>query len=836
MNIALRWLRQHLDFDLDAEATAEILTSIGLEVESLETWISHPGGLEGLVVGEVLEVSAHPNADKLRLTRVNAGGPEPLPIVCGAPNVAAGQKVIVALPGATLHPSSGEPFTIKPSKIRGERSEGMICAEDEIGVGESHDGILVLPAETPVGLTAAAYFGVESDTIFSIGLTPNRPDAFSHRGVARDLYAALRTRGHRAVLRSPELPTLPRSAEELGAEALPIRVDLLSPEACPRYSGVVMDGLQVGPSPAWLQRLLASVGVRSINNVVDITNFILHEYGQPLHAFDYDAIGGAAVQVYRAQPGQQLVTLDTQTRELDAGDLVIADAEKPMCLAGIYGGLNSGVREQTQRLFLESACFEARGIRRSALRHGLRTDAASRFEKGCDPNRTIEALQRAVALLGELAGARLASPLYDIYPVRTEPARIPLRWEKLDRLIGFRIPQDEVLAILDFLGMERTQQLADGMEVAVPTDKPDVLREADLVEEILRIYGMDRIPLPSALRSSIIAPIDDASEQRRHRMATLLNGAGFSEIFSNPITRSRYLGAAGSEGPSGPGSAAVQSPAAPGSATQVVALANSLNAELDILRPDLVYGGLEAIARNVNRRRENLRLFEFGRVFSRVEGPQGEALREREQLGLWLCGNRHPESWRQAAAAQDYFDLKEAVALVLQRCGLNDWRQETLSEHPLLQFGEQYSTGGEIAVTFGRVSADLTGLFDLRLPVGYAAFNWDLLDPGQVLSAARYQPLSRFPAVRRDLALVLDSATAFRDVEALVLREGGVLLREVFLFDRYEGPGLGEGRKSYGLGLHFRDDRATLTDKQVDKVMQNLMKACEQELNATIRR
>ncbi len=846
MKISLNWLRQYINTDLDAGEIAATLTSIGLEVEGISPYTSHPGGLEGLVIAEVLEVLKHPDADKLSLCKVEVGTGTALPIVCGAPNVGAGQKVVVALVGSTLYPSQGEPFTIKKAKIRGEVSEGMICAEDEIGLGQDHSGIIVLPPEAQTGTPAAEYFGVERDQILEIGLTPNRSDAFSHLGVARDLYAALCARGKKAELclpgsaaavkpgsnavgsQAPEQPspgaqdsasasTQPSPATTLPAQAgtlPPFPVTVHEPEACLRYSGIALSGLSVGPSPEWLKRRLASIGVRSINNVVDVTNFILHEYGQPLHAFDADRIKEKQIHVRFLPAKTRFVSLDGAERELGEKDLMICDAEKPLCMAGIYGGLNSGVTESSKNIFLESACFEARHIRRSSTAHGLRTDAAARFEKGCDPNMTLDALIRAVALLLECAGGQVASGISDVYPIVQEPREVSLRWTALQRLIGIDIPQKDVSDILTFLGMGMKTQTRDAITVWVPTSKTDVTREADLIEEVLRIYGMDRVPLPQNLRSSIVPPMADAKEQGRFRMGSLLNGAGFSEIFSNPVTRSRYLKNLDD---------AAQK--------RVVRLANSLNAELDIMRPDLLFGGMEAVARNLNRRRERLRLFEFGRVFEQHQG----GFEEPEQLGLWLCGPQNAESWRNPAAAANFFDLKENVERVLLRCGLEQWDSRS-SEHPFLEYGQDYLHADQKIVSFGRVSEGLSALFDLKLPVFYAALNWDILGVRLRQHQTRYRPLSRFPLLRRDLALVLDKGIAYRDVESLARQNGGKLLREVFLFDVYQGSNLGEDKKSYGIGLNFGDDQATLTDGQIEKVMQKLIRACETELNATIRR
>lgn len=836
MKISLHWLSQYLDGMPEPQVVADILTAIGLEVEGMTDYCSHPGGLEGLVVGEVVECFPHPNADKLRLTKVNIGSVEALPIVCGAPNVAAGQKVVVAPVGCTLYPAGGEPFEIKKAKIRGEVSEGMLCAEDEIGLGSSHEGILVLPAETTVGSRVADYFGVTRDTVLEIGLTPNRSDAFSHLGVARDLHAACSTRGISTRLRLPELPAF--TALPHSNSSFEIAVNVENTEACPRYSGIALDDIVVGPSPEWMQKRLSAIGVRPINNVVDITNFILHEYGQPLHAFDADKIAGSALHIGTRPAGSPFVSLDGVTRSLHADDLMINDTEKPLCMAGIYGGLDSGVSASTKRLFLESATFHARWIRRSFTRHGLRTDAAAHYEKGTDINITVTALQRAAGLLAEYAHATVAADPVDVYPNPWNPEPIRLRWDRLNSLIGTIIPKQEVHDILGRLQMQTSAEDESGMLVLAPSDKTDVTREVDVVEEILRIYGMDRIPLPASLHSNIVAVRADTREQARYHTARFLNGCGFTEIFSNPITRSTYLE---TEHTATRQAEAVS--AAGYLPDQVVRLANSLNAELDVMRPDLIYGGLESLVYNINRRRSNLRLFEFGRVFSASSrSKQKESisdtdteLTENEQLGLWLCGESHEPSWRKAAESTDFFDLKSTVHQVLDRCGVA-WTASAETTHPCLDFGLDYFLDGQKTVSFGRVGKALASRFDLRIPVYYAAFSWDFLMSARENRKLSYRALSRFPAVRRDLALVLDEAIAYGEVERIARQRGGKWLREVFLFDAYQGDNLGQGRKSYGIGLSFRDDQSTLTDKQVDQIMQQLIGAYEKELNATIRR
>ncbi len=828
MDISLDWLRGCLDggaqsadgvAGLSAEGLAARLTGIGLEVEGLRDWCSHPGGLEGLVVGLVLEAEAHPDADRLKVTRVDVGphAEGPLPIVCGAPNVAAGQKVIVALVGTTLHPTGGEPFTIKKAKIRGQVSEGMICAEDEIGTGKSHEGILVLPADTPVGMSAAEVFGVRRDTILEIGLTPNRADANSHLGVARDLAAALNADGGTVRVAVPQ--GLPDPFARTG-EPFPVTVE--TPEACPRYAGVLLEGVTVGPSPDWLRQRLEAIGVKAINNVVDVTNYVLHHWGQPLHAFDADRLRGGRIAVRTWPEGTPFMTLDGDERKLRATDLTISDAEGPVCLAGIYGGLGSGVTAGTTRVFLESATFDPLWIRRSASAHGLRTDAAAHFEKGTDPNAPPRALAHAVALLGELAGARPAAPASDHYPAPVEPAEVLLRWSRLDRLVGEALPRERVTRILDALGMApaATGEGDDaGLRCRVPTDKTDVTREADLIEEVLRLHGMDRVGAPATIRSNLSAAAATDAETLRHRTADFLVGRGFREAFTNPITRGAYLKA--------------HWPSAP-----AVPLANSLNAELDTMRPSLVFGALEVVAWNAKRQRDFPAGFEFGRVFAPAPEGAAEPFTETEHLALWMSGRAEPESWRGGRDAVDYIDLKGAVTALAERLGLPLEGREDLDRAslPWMAWGEAVFTGGEKILTFGRLDPGLEKAFDLRRPVFYAAFDWDAVLRVRGGRETVFRPVSRMPAVRRDLALVLPRETRFADVEAAVRRQAGPLLRHLVLFDAYEGDRLEAGRKSYGIGLSFRDDKATLTDKQVDKVMQRIIRHCETELQAAVRR
>lgn len=827
MTISLNWLKEYLELNLPADEVADLLTSLGLEVEGMETVEPVKGGLAGVVTGHVLEACKHPNADRLTLTRVDVGNGQVLQIVCGAPNVAAGQKVLVALPGATLYPIEGEPIQLKKGKIRGEVSEGMICAEDELGLGTDHSGIMVLPEDTPVGLPAAEYFHFEADTIFEIGLTPNRTDAICHVGVARDLAAALRWRYKRQL--SLKLPSVDAFAAPC-ENPFDMQVIVENEEACPRYAGIVIEGVHVGPSPDWLQNRLRTIGVRPINNVVDVTNFILHELGQPLHAFDLDAIDGHTIRVKTLPEGTLFVTLDGQERTLSAEDLMICDGNsKPMCIGGVFGGLESGVKDSTTRIFLESAHFNPRYIRRTSARHKLRTDAAQVFEKGSDPNICVYALKRAALLLCELAGGRLASPLFDHYPKPMDPARVTVSWEYVNRLIGTDLKREEVTHILQALEIPITEQNDEGFTVAVPTYRADVNRPADVVEEILRVYGLDNVPLPSQMRISPVHNPYPDDNQIRQAAAAYLAANGFYEIMSMSLSRAPlYTEVMGM------------------SPEQLVRIHNTSNATLDVMRPTMVFSGLEAIAYNVAHGQPNLKLFEFGKSYhpkansgDKIAGDVTEYFSEQRHLALFLTGDRWPESWRvteKPAPQADFYTLKTHVENLLRRLGVNSWQQSEASAEVFL-YGLRYHRGPQELVSFGKVQPALAKAVDLKREVFYADIAWDAITAAARQLTITYTEPSRFPSVRRDLALLIDNSVRYTDLEAAARKAEKQLLREVNLFDVFEDEQkLGKGKKSYALGFLFQHPERTLQDAEVDAIMEKLIRLYEEKFNAHVRR
>ncbi|MEL6635926.1 MAG: phenylalanine--tRNA ligase subunit beta [Bacteroidota bacterium] len=813
MKISLNWLKDYIDTDLPAAKIAEILTSIGLEEEGMEEKESIKGGLVGIVVGEVLECGRHPNADKLSLTKVDIGREEALQIVCGAPNVAQGQKVMVATIGTTLYDGKGEPWKIKKGKIRGEASEGMICAEDELGIGDDHDGIIVLPETVAVGTPGRDYYEVETDVVFDIGLTPNRSDATSHLGVARDLAAALHiNHQHPRHLKLPDV-----SAFQVGENQLPIAVRVENTEACPRYSGLSIVGLTVKESPNWLKNKLLAIGSRPINNIVDITNFVLHELGQPLHAFDADRIGGGEIVVKTLPAGTTFQTLDEVARELHAEDLMICDGHsKGLCIAGVFGGVGSGVTETTTRVFLESAYFDPKWVRRTSMRHQLRTDAATRYEKGADPNITIYALQRAALLMQELAGGTIASEIIDLYPQPIAPHEIDLRFQRVNQLIGTEIPPERVRAILNALEIEVLAETETGMRVAIPTNKHDVLREVDVIEEILRIYGLNEVPISSQVRSSISLRKKPDPPLVRYMVSETLAGGGAREMMGLSLTQSRYF-----------------REILPLEEAELVFVNNTSNTHLDVMRPVMLFSGLEAVLHNVNRQQGDLRLFEWGKTYR----PDGEGFREREHLTLLVTGYQHGESWLTAERNRvSYYDLKTQVENVLRRLGLESYQVSPLQDE-IWAYGMKYHRGEQILVQFGRVQGQVTKGMGIKQEVFYADFHWDA-----VLKALRkhkidFVELNKYPTVRRDLALVVDNSVKFEDIVRIANKAGKKLLKEVNLFDVYVNEAqLGAGKKSYAVSYLFEDPSRTLKDKEVDKVTNQLIRQYEAQLGATIRR
>lgn len=814
MKVSLNWLKEYIDIPLSPQELSELLTSTGLEVEGMEQVESIPGGLQGVVVGQVIHCEQHPNADRLSLTKVDIGNGDPLSIVCGAPNVAAGQKVLVAPVGTTLHPVAGDPIKLKKTKIRGEVSEGMICAEDELGLGTDHSGILVLPEATPVGQSARDYFDIQTDYVYEIGLTPNRSDATNHIGVARDIAAALQinhdTSGR---LRLPSVDNF-----QIDNRDLPVEVTVENPEACPRYSGLTLQGVTIRESPDWLKQRLLAIGVRPINNMVDVTNFVLHELGQPLHAFDLKAINDQRIVVKTLPKETVFVSLDEMERHLSEEDLMICDgASKGMCIGGVFGGIGSGVTETTRDIFLESAHFNPQWIRRSSMRHNLRTDAAKVFEKGSDPNITVYALKRAALLMKELGGGEIASEIVDIYPQPIQPRQIEVAYDYINRLIGVDIDPAQVRKILEAMEMEILADNGTTFTVAVPTNKADVLRPADIVEEILRIFGFNNVPISSQIRSAMVFSPRPDPTQLRNTVGDLLAANGFYEIMALSLSESRYYQEIVDFVPK----------------EELVYLHNTSNVQLDIMRPTMVFSGLEAILHNQNRQRTDLKFFEFGRTYRK----QGDQYIEQEHLTLFLTGARHQESWHHPQHKEvDFYTLKGFVRLVLERLGLDTYQESPVQEERF-NSALRYHRGKQTLVEFGRLPGSWVKQMGIRSAVWYADFNWDQLLRALRNSSLSVKALNKYPSIRRDLALVVDEGLKFADIERIANKVGKKLLQEVNLFDVYVNEEqLGAGKKSYAVSFLFEDYSKTLRDQEVDRVMEQLIKAYEEQLGAGIRR
>ncbi|MDB5251967.1 MAG: phenylalanyl-tRNA synthetase subunit beta [Flaviaesturariibacter sp.] len=807
MTISYHWLSEYLPVKLDPERLSRILTSIGLEVESMEPFEEVKGGLAGLIIGEVLHTEKHPNADKLTLTRVNIGESTPLQIVCGAPNVAVGQKVVVAPVGTTIHPTSGDPLTMKVAKIRGVESHGMICAEDEIGLGTSHAGILVLPPDAPVGQSAESYFKPFSDTIYEIGLTPNRADAMSHWGVARDVCAYLSHHDRREL--RPVIPNVNLRADQ---QTMSVSVTVENQAACPRYSGVCLSGITIGPSPKWMQERLKAVGVRPINNIVDITNYIQHETGQPLHAFDFAAIRGGRVIVRNEPDGTPFRTLDDKERTLSKEDLVICDAEGGMCLAGVFGGLSSGVTDATTSIFLESAFFDPTTIRRTSFRHGLRTDAATRFEKGIDISNTVNVLKRAAQLVKEICGGVIASDFIDIYPKPEPKKEVILKNQYLKKLSGKNYHSETVKNILISLGFTIIKDSMDALSVQVPHHKRDVSLPADIVEEILRIDGLDNIEIPTAITLTPSVEANYKAEGLKEKIANALVGLGFNEILTNSITNSSYF-----------------------SDTQLastVKLLNNLSTELDVMRAAMLPTALEVIAFNSNRRNTNLRLFEYGKSY-RTDGPGQYS--ETNHLCLYLAGQVAEQNWKGKAVPADIYFLKGAVAAVLQLLGL-PVSFETGEESPHFNGMMVARIEGQVAVKLGQVAPAVTAKYDVKQPVFFANVNWDIVLKAALAQTVKYKEVSRFPAVERDLAVIVPREMPYETLHNGIRKLHLGNLQDVRLFDVFESEKLGAGKKSMAVNFLFLDTEKTLTDKEIDGWMQKIMTTLETDLGAEIRR
>lgn len=808
MTISYKWLSEYLPVTIEPERLSRILTSIGLEVESMHPYEEVKGGLKGLVIGEVLSTEKHPNADKLTLTRVNIGYGEPLQIVCGAPNVAAGQKVVVAPVGTTIYPVTGDPLTMKVAKIRSVESHGMICAEDEIGLGNSHEGIMVLPSDSVAGTPAADYFRPHDDIIYEIGLTPNRMDAMSHWGVARDVCAYLSHHDKKDL--KPKLPSGNGFKVDNHSLAIPVTVE--NEKACPRYSGISIAQITVRDSPAWLQQKLRSIGLRPINNIVDITNFIQHETGQPLHAFDADRISGKKIIVKNLPEGTPFVTLDEKERKLSAEDLMICDEKEGMCIAGVFGGLHSGVTAATKNIFLESACFDPVITRKTSFRHGLRTDAASRFEKGTDISATVNVLKRAALLIKEFAGGEIASEIVDVYPKARPKTEVAVKWHYIKKLSGKNYHPDAVKDILGSLGFEILKEGIDEIRVAVPYHKPDISLPADIVEEIIRIDGLDNIEIPGAITITPALDENFMRETYREKTASALAGLGFNEMLTNSITNAAYFSEEEQLG--------------------MVRMINSLSAELNILRGSLFETALEVVARNLNHRNHSLRLFEFGKAYA-LDGPG--KYRESEQLCLVVSGDKTGDNWKQKHVPFDLFYLKGITENLFRLLGIETEPAISFSV-PKLDNHFIYKHKGQIVAGLGEAKKSVLEKFGIKQPVYYAGLNWELLSGSAGKKAARIRELPRYPAVERDLAMVVAKDMNWGQVEETVQKIRLGKLKDIRLFDIFESEKLGADKKSMAINFTFQDEEKTLTDKEIDGWMAKIMSTLEKDLQAEIRK
>ena len=820
MNISYNWLKEYLDFDLQPEEVAAALTSIGLETGSVEEVQTIKGGLEGLVVGEVLTCEMHPNSDHLHVTTVNVGSGEPLQIVCGAPNVAAGQKVIVAVNGTKLYDGDKE-FTIKRSKLRGVESNGMICAEDEIGVGTDHAGIIVLPSDTPVGLPAKEYYNIKSDYVLEVDITPNRVDATSHFGVARDLAAYLKQNGKPAELKRPSV-----EAFHIDDETPAIEVVVENTEACLRYSGVTIKGVTVKESPEWLQNRLRTIGLRPINNVVDVTNYILHGMGQPFHSFDAGKINGGKVIVKAANEGDKFVTLDGVERTLTARDLMICNTEKPMCIAGVFGGLESGVTEETTDVFLESATFHPTWIRKTARRFGLNTDASFRYERGLDPNATIYILKYAALLIKEVAGGTITGTIQDIYPKVFEPYKVNLTYEKVNSLTGKILPAETVKSIVESLEMKITAETEEGLSLEVPVYRIDVQRDVDVIEDILRIYGYNNIEFSDHVKSSLSYQTPtDHSYKMENLISEQLCGYGFNEILNNSLTRSAYY------------EALTTYPA-----SHCIMLMNPLSADLNCLRQTLLFGGLESIEHNMKRKKGNIHFYEFGNCydFNAENKKDGEALSpysEEYHLGIWVCGNRVENNWAHPNEKTSIYELKAYVENILVRLGVS-LKKVIFGNltNDIYDAGLSLTTqSGKALGSLGIVSHKICKAMDIDTEVYYAELRWTALMKETKKNKVTYTDLSKFPGVKRDLALLIDKSVAFAEIQKIAFESERKLLKEVTLFDVYEGKNLPEGKKSYAVSFFLEDETKTLNDKQIDAIMKKIQTNLEQKVGAQLR-
>ena len=805
MKVSYNWLKKYIDISETPEELGRILTEAGLEVESITPFETIRGGLKGLVIGHVVTCEKHPGSDRLHITTVEVGNENLLPIVCGAPNVASGQKVVVAKTGTTLYPLKGDPFIIKKTKIRGEISEGMICAEDEIGLGSSHEGILVLDTDLPPGTSAAEFFQIEKDHTFEIGLTPNRGDATSHIGVARDLKAILSR-----VVKWPSVENF--SVDEITSE---ISVTVENTEACPRYSAVCISGVTIKESPRWLQQRLQSIGFTPINNVVDITNFVLNETGQPLHAFDAGKISGNTVIVKMLPGGARFTTLDEKERTLNPDDLMICNKDSGMCIAGVFGGIDSEVKDSTTNIFLESAYFSPDYIRKTAQYHGLKTDASFRFERGTDPNLTVYALKRAAILIKEIAGGKISSDIIDIYPEKIEDVEINATYKHIDRLIGKQIDREEIHAILERLDINTEDETEEGFTAIVPPYRVDVQREADLIEEILRIYGFNKVELPDTLGSSFLAeyPENDPNPWV-NKINAMLVGKGWYEIMTNSLTRPEYVEWVDEL-----------------DAAHNVEILNKLSEDLGVLKQTMLFTGLESLAHNINRKQTNLKLFEFGRVYKKT--ATGYA--DENRLALFLTGKTIAEDWRKIAREINYYDLAAIVHAIID---ITTASRNKIDLQPfsgsMFEYGSILTYNDRTLGHIGKINEVISKKFEIKQEIFYAELDWDLLLKSTCHNIV-YAEVSKFPSVKRDLSLVIDKTVSFSEIEGVAKITEPHLIKDIRIFDVYEGERIEKGKKAYAITFILQDEERTLTDKIIDKTMSKLMKAYENETGAMIR-
>ncbi|MBN2486133.1 MAG: phenylalanine--tRNA ligase subunit beta [Bacteroidales bacterium] len=817
MKISYNWLKEYIDIDIEPEKLSEILTSLGLEVEGLETVEQVKGSLKNYVIGEVLTCGKHPNADKLSVTTVNVGTSESLHIVCGAPNVAAGQKVVVATIGAEVFMGE-KSFTIQKTKLRGELSEGMICAEDELGLGNSHDGIMVLDKHAMPGTPAAEYFNLKTDVVFEIGLTPNRIDAGSHFGVARDIAAYLSLKSNFKL----KMPDISRFKE--GDNSFAIQVSVEDNKACRRYTGLTIKGVNVGPSPVWIRESLIAIGQNPINNVVDITNYVLHELGQPLHAFDADKLADGRIVVRKLHEGTRFVTLDGVERELSSDDLMICDGKNGSCLAGIFGGLGSGVSENTVNVFLESAYFDPVSVRRSARRHGLNTDSSFRFERGVDPNITLIALKRAALLIEEIAGGKITSAITDIYPSPVGHFKVEASYSNIDRLIGKKLDRGLIKNILASLDIKVESETGDTLNLLVAPYRVDVTREADVIEEILRVYGYNNVEFSQKINASLSPVVKPDNELIVNQVSDFLASNGFNEIMSNSLTKSIYYNNLKSY-----------------PAENCVAMLNPLSSDLGVLRQTILFSGLEAIVHNINRQNQNLRLFEYGKCYKHTGKSNPEyslaGYAEDRRIAIFLTGDKTDPSWAAADARVSFFQLKAYCEKIIEKAGVS---LESLKIEPLenkddiFGGGLVYKNGNKILMEAGTVNPKLLKGFDIAQEVFFAEIYWD-----EVLklynNTVAFREMPKFPEVRRDLALLIDDAVNFSDIERIARQTEKNLLKKVGLFDFYKGKGIADGKKSYGVCFYLQDEAKTLTDNEIDRIMGKISDRLQKELNATLR-